>query len=386
MNRVKANLFKVYLYKFISDFWLVVPILIPFYQSNGLSATQVFIVQAVFSASALIFEVPSGYLSDVIGRRKTMILSACFMPLGLLIYSFGHSFIWFAAAEFVLGLANSLRSGTDSALIYDSLLEVSAEGEYKKAEGRALFYNRTGTAIASILGGLLAVVSLRLPIYLNFLMTLPLLPIALTMVEPHRKSAKENPFKGIIKVTKLCLTNVQLRPLTLFFAILTANGVTCFWAYYLYYRAAGINVGYFGLILAAFILTSAISSRQAHRTEDWLGQKRSLAILLLIGPIMLTLGLVISPWLIPLIIVHGFLWGLSEPLLADLINRRVNSEYRATAISVSAMIGRFGFVILAPLFGYFTDLYSLSTAFLVLGSFFVIVSLYCFFSLKKELR
>jgi len=70
--------------------------------------------------------------------------------------------------------------------------------------------------------------------------------------------------------------------------------------------------------------------------------------------------------------------------LADLINHRVGSEYRATAISVSSMIGRFGFVILAPLFGYFTDLYSLSTAFLVLGSFFVIVSLYCFFSLKKE--
>ena len=52
----RTNLWKVYIYRFFSDFWLIAPVLVPFYESNGLSATQVFIVQAIYAISLLIFE------------------------------------------------------------------------------------------------------------------------------------------------------------------------------------------------------------------------------------------------------------------------------------------------------------------------------------------
>ncbi len=79
MPGVRTNLWKLYAYKFISEFYLVVPILIPYYVSHGLSSTQVFTIQAAYALAVLLLEVPSGYLADVIGRRATLILGTCFL-------------------------------------------------------------------------------------------------------------------------------------------------------------------------------------------------------------------------------------------------------------------------------------------------------------------
>jgi hypothetical protein len=52
-------MYRLYLYKFLIDFWVIVPILVPFYNLHGLNAMQILSVQAAFSLSQLIFEVPS---------------------------------------------------------------------------------------------------------------------------------------------------------------------------------------------------------------------------------------------------------------------------------------------------------------------------------------
>jgi len=77
---LQANLWKLYIYKFLSEFYLLVPILIPYYTANGLNSTQIFTVQAAYALSLLLFEIPSGYLADVIGRKKTMIIGSILLP------------------------------------------------------------------------------------------------------------------------------------------------------------------------------------------------------------------------------------------------------------------------------------------------------------------
>jgi len=73
---LRANLWKIYSYKFISEFYLIVPILIPYYKSNLLNSAQIFTIQAAYALSILLMEVPSGYLADVIGRKKTLFLKS----------------------------------------------------------------------------------------------------------------------------------------------------------------------------------------------------------------------------------------------------------------------------------------------------------------------
>ena len=148
----RSNIWKLYLIKVSKWFMLFMPYIVPFYTSNNLDMHQVMILQAVFSVSIVVLEIPSGYLADVIGRRRTLILGALLGFLGYGIYSFSYGFTGFLLAELVLGFGQSLVSGADSALLYDSLLDLSKEKEYIKFEGRMVSVGNIAEASAGIAG------------------------------------------------------------------------------------------------------------------------------------------------------------------------------------------------------------------------------------------
>ncbi len=373
MKDVRKNLWKIYVYKLLGEFWLIVPILIPYYVSNHLSKTQIFSIQAAYALSILVLEIPSGYLADVIGRRRTLILGALFMPIGIGIYVSTHSFLSFLLAEFTIAIGNSMRSGCDSALIYDTLLQVEEESEYKKFEGRSIYYTRIGTALSSILGGLLALLSLKMPFYVNMFTSVLMLPFAMALTEPHRQKLETvSPLKDILEVSHHCYTHPRLRRLMLFGALIQSTGITGVWAYFLYYESIGISIGFFGLIFAAWQLSSAFGGRFSHTLEKTIGKKRSLFLPLLIAPTFLLLGLFKTFLLIPLIFLNAFLWGFAFPLLLDYVNRLIKSEVRATALSVINMMGSLSFVIVSPIFGKLVDNLSLSSAFIIMGIYFIL--------------
>lgn len=371
MTNIRSNLWKIYFYRFLNEFWIVLPILIPFYEDNDLNSTQIFTIQAAYALSLLLLEIPSGYLADVIGRKKTLILGACFLPAGIGVYVFTHSFITFILAELIIAIGNSMRSGCDTALIYDTLLQLERESEYKKFEGRSFFYTRVGTALSSILGGVIALISLRAPFYLNIGTCAFMIPFALLLIEPEREKLKaSSPFKDILKISRFSFSHKLLRLLMLLTALIMSTGIVGVWAYFLYYESIGISIGFFGVLMAGFQLSSAVGSRQSHAVEKFLGHKRSLLITLLIAPVFVLLGIFKSIFVIPLILLNAFLWGFSFPLLLDSMNRLIESRVRATVLSVANMTRGLFFVILSPLFGKVIDTYSLSTAFILMGIFF----------------
>jgi MFS family permease len=136
MNNLKSNILKMYLFRFLSSFWLIVPVLIPYYKAAGLAATQVYMVQSVFLIAILLLEVPSGYLADVIGRKKTIVIGTFFLPAGLAVYYFSNALPGFILAEILLAAANSFWSGADSALIYDTLKKLEKAGRLQKNTGQ----------------------------------------------------------------------------------------------------------------------------------------------------------------------------------------------------------------------------------------------------------
>jgi MFS family permease len=371
MTNIRSNLWKIYFYRFLNEFWIVLPILIPYYEANRLNSTQIFTIQAAYALSILLLEIPSGYLADVIGRKKTLILGACFLPVGIGVYVFTHSFATFILAEFIIAIGNSMRSGCDSALIYDTLIQLKEESEYKKFEGRSFYYTRVGTALSSILGGVTALISLRVPFFINIGTCLFMIPFALLLIEPKREKLKvSSPFKDILKISRFSFSHKQLRLLMFLTALIMSTAIIGIWAYFLYYESIGISIGFFGVLMAAFQLSSAFGSRQAHVFEKFLGQKQSFLILLFAAPVFVLLGAFKSIALIPLIFLNAFLLGFAFPILMDHMNRLIESKVRATVLSVANMTRSLFYVILSPLFGKVVDSYSLSSAFILLGVFF----------------
>ena len=161
----KSNIWKLYLIKISKWFMLFMPYVIPFYTRNNLDMHQIMILQAIYSVSIVALEIPSGYFADVIGRRRTMIMGAVLGAIGFSVYSFSYGFLGFLLAELVLGFGQSFISGADSAMLYDSLLDNKKEKEFIKYEGRMVSIGNVAEASAGIIGGLIALISLRTNYY-----------------------------------------------------------------------------------------------------------------------------------------------------------------------------------------------------------------------------
>jgi len=355
------------------------PIVIPFYESNGLSMKDIMVLQAVYSIAIVVLEIPSGYMADVIGRRKTLIIGAMFGTIGFATYSFSYGFLGFLIAEIILGIGQSCISGADSAMLYDSLLERGQEKKYTRFEGRITSIGNIAEAAAGILGGLLAVVTLRAPYFAQSFVAFIALPAAITLVEPARQVPLiKAGFMEVVHIARFALfRDKPLRRNILFSAIIGCSTLTMAWFAQPFFEYSNIDIMWFGLLWTSLNLTVAITSYTAHHIEQKLGQTRSILLISLLIPMGY---LVLSRFHLPtgLIILYLFylVRGYATPVLKDYINRITASNIRATVLSVRNFIIRLLFALTGPLLGWIKDIYSLPQALTLAGIIFLVLSIF----------
>ena len=90
--QLRHNIFKMYLLKAVLWFMVAMPIIVLFFQEHGLTLTEVMILQSIYSFSVALFEIPSGFIADVFGRKRTIVLSTIFTFIGFLVF---HSLVVF---------------------------------------------------------------------------------------------------------------------------------------------------------------------------------------------------------------------------------------------------------------------------------------------------
>lgn len=376
MNPLKRNIRLFLWQRFFHDFLLLAPILIPFYQYNQLGAFAFYLSQSTYALTVFIMEVPSGYLADVIGRKKTLVYGAILFPLGILLYASSSSLPMFLAAECLMAVANSMRSGSDSALLFDTLSKCSRVRDYSSIEGKGHQFARLGTGIASISGGLLASVSLRLPFWLNVLAGLIVVPMVFALVEPERHRAPgEKPLQNILKISKDSLNNPEIRPFVLYTGLIGSVSIISLWAYFLYYQTLSIPLGLFGILFAAFQFSAALGARCSTLWASRIGPHRVLRLSLAISPILLLVGLIKSPVMLIPIMLHPMLWNAAIPVLLEQINKKTSSQVRATVLSLANMGVSFGYVLIGPVFGLLSDRLPLSLCLILLSLLFLAASL-----------
>ena len=72
------------------------------YMSQNLPLDQVIQLSAIYYLCVFVLEVPSGYFSDRIGRRTTLLLAAGSLVGSYCCFIIGADFWWFAAGQFLL--------------------------------------------------------------------------------------------------------------------------------------------------------------------------------------------------------------------------------------------------------------------------------------------
>ncbi len=374
----KFNIWKLYLIKIAKWFMLYMPYVVPFYTSNGLDMQQVMILQAVYSISIVVLEIPSGYFADVIGRRRTLIIGTILGAAGFSIYSFSYGFLGFLLAELVLGFGQSFISGADSAMLYDSLLERKEEKKYIKYEGRMVSIGNIAEASAGIVGGLLALISLRTNLYAQAFVSFLAIPAAILLVEPGTHTRiKTFTFNTILDVVKDSLfINKELRTNIFLSAIIGTATLTMAWFAQPYFKHIGLPLTLYGGMWTALNLVVGLAAMTAYKLESRIGARPTvLGLTILIPAGYIILGFMHTYWALIILFIFYIIRGIATPILKDYIHRLSRSDVRATVLSVRNFIIRLCFVIVGPAMGMMTDNMGLKTALLFGGSVFMVLGL-----------
>ena len=378
--QLRHNILKMYLLKAVLWFMVAMPIIVLFFQEHGLTLTEVMILQSIYSFSVALFEIPSGFIADVFGRKRTIVLSTIFTFIGFLVFSFFGGFYAFAIAQVLVGIGGSLMSGSDSAIIYDTLLETNSKTTYTKIEGRTYAIGNFSEAFAGILGGFLAVGSIYMPIYVQTSILFFSIPIAFTLIEPsmHKENKLGRSFKAVLEVVKFAMVdNQKLKWLIIYSSAMGVATLSMAWFAQPFFKSINIPLAYFGILWAVLNFSAGLTSFNAHLLDK---KDNNYKILFYLALSMLTsfifLGYNPSVFGLIFILFIYLLRGLVTPILRNEINENTTSNKRATVLSIRSLIIRISFAISAPILGYIADNYSLAISFyglaIVVGFFSIL--------------
>ena len=169
-------------------FWQAVWFL---YFQASLSAAEALLLYAIFEASTTALEVPAGYASDKLGRRITLILAAACGVTTALLQMSASTFAVFAIAQVFLGASMALASGTDSALLYESLKARGRESEIERQELRSWRFTFAALGIAALTGGVVGWIDFSYAYVATAGSFLGALIIAMQFIEPPHEATTQ---------------------------------------------------------------------------------------------------------------------------------------------------------------------------------------------------
>lgn len=318
-----------------------------FLLDRGLDLLQLNVVLAVYLITIAVFEIPTGAVADVFGRKASFVLSCVVRAGAFAMYYFSDSFGEFVVAEVIDAIGTTLATGAFDAWAVDG---VHAEGDRRPVDRLFARGQMLGQAMA-ILGGLAAAQLANRDLALPWLVGCGgfLLCAGLGLVlmrEPRRAKARAvdaHPY-SLLAAIRDGLATVRAAPLLRQLCVLTAL-TACATAptFQLWQpRLSGLSgqgPWLMGWVWAFLGVTSLIGSAAVPRLLPRLGRARTLA--LAVAWRGLTLACAGAATSFPLAFA-GFLlqevgFGISEPVLQAWMNEHASAARRATVLSIRSM-------------------------------------------------
>ncbi len=389
IRKLYSNIYKLYLIKLSKWLMLIMPIVALFYSENGLSDFDIFLLQAIYSVSVSVMEIPSGYMADIIGRKKSLIAGSILGTLGFVIYSFSHSFSGFLVAEIILGLGGSFISGSDSALLFDSLAAIKLKHKYLQFEGRITSLGNFAETIAAICGGMIAAyLSFRSVYIAQTFIAAMAIPATLLLVEPDRENVTEKP--GLQHILQVCRNAIfidkKLSSAIVLSSVIGIATLSMAWCAQVYFINQDFSEREITPLWVSLNLIAAIFAAYASGVRKFLGNRNSLLVIIIYIPLgYILLGQLSLLAALASLALFYAVRGYATPVLKDLINQNCESATRATVLSIRNMIIRFGFALLGPAIGLISGQYSIGLALGIAGGILLIFSVLSGYRLYRNL-
>lgn len=383
--QLKTKLNLIYLSEFFVFFHLVSGVLIPFFMIwGGLTLTQVMLLQAWFSLGILIFEIPTGTLADLIGRKKTILLGIFINAIGVILYGLYRDIYVFFIAETLWALSFALFSGAKEALLYDTLLDHDQEKQSKKALSNFKISHLVALMIGAPVGSWIA------QAYgLNWTMLLMVIPLSLSALillllpEPRSHQLAEGerraPFYEQMQAGwKFFRKHPFLGIMTFDMVLIWTLAFMIIWFQQVVLTDLNVDIKHFGWFVTFGLFAQIIILKFYPAMEKWFGSKKAVlkltGILPGVGFLLLAYFPSVIMVLFALVLVGGF--GLSRRIIfVNYMNKFISSRQRATVNSFINIGISLAGVLIKPLSGFLAD-YNLTLALAGLGVACILVTLF----------
>ena len=380
------NISLLYITHFLNGLMFFFPILALYYQQTLFSVQNVALIFAIEAIASAVFEVPTGAIADLFGRKKTMLVAYLINIVSFLFLWIGGSMVIFIVYAILTALAHALNNGSDTAMMYDTLKQEGKENLYKKISGVYMSIWPAGAALSSVAGGYLATISLRTPIfYTIFPFVIALILISFINEPPCEKKHDATLNGHMLESIKDVFKNKQLIFILLGGIIAWSFGESTHFLSQLFFQFKNIPILWFGYATAAEFALSSLGFYFAHSISEYFGNKLTVVI----SVILLALFLIAATFTTGLIMlvlfsVSSFFFGLRSPILGHLWNQECESRKRATMNSINGFVYQLGVAIIIPIVGYWSDLFTINTAFLLSAIIILFFSTSFFLFLKKN--
>ena len=403
---IKKQTVLMYLYEAALAFRMVDAVWVIFLLERGFSLAQVGMAEGVYHITSMIFEVPSGMAADLFGRKRTLILSGIvgMCSAVMMTLEVWPGFVYCGMAFSALSL--NLASGTEEALVYDSLLEAGAEAEYKKVWANISFIARMASVFACAASPVAIMIGFRYTYYIGVFLYLCtilfILPVREPAVTEKQKMRMERTaeIKGQIGKGQKIETSMAGKPEIqyaqvkcelgrrwkkhiaetgsfmknhpgIMVKLLAGAALACpCYLIMMYLQEHLVNCGwpksFIGIPMLVIPLAGALGTRIAVKN------KSSLSKALFIGGIVSGIGTCLAGSNALIIVICGACVargceGFAEILVSENVNREFTSDHRATLVSVDSMCYSLLMVAASPLTGFLGERYSVNAAFYLLG-------------------
>jgi predicted MFS family arabinose efflux permease len=377
MTSLRRNVPLLYAFSFLQMTLFPMAIITLFWKDHvGLSLSQILLLQSIFAVAMVVMEYPSGYISDRLGYRTALTFASILGILGWGFYTMASSFRDVLIAEILLGISTSFISGTDSALLYESLKGTDEEPAYARFEGRSTGFGQTGEAAGALFAGVLYAKYPLLPFILQVGVWVLALLLTTGLTEPQRERAHSRGHlqEALASTRYVFIENRRLCITVLLSIVLGISSFYPVWLIQPYMRDAGVSIASFGPIWAGANLIVAIFAVLSHRVRAFMGDRGMVLLLvLLVGGGYLGLGIAAGVWGFLFYYLLTAMRGMRGPLFLHLAQAEIPSANRAGMLSLQSLCFRLLFAITGPLVGTYADAHGVGETFRLLLIAFLLV-------------
>jgi MFS transporter, DHA3 family, tetracycline resistance protein len=354
----------------ISFFFSMIFVVMSFYEATvaGLTGLQLVLVGTTLEVVILLFEVPTGVVADAYSRRLSIVIGYAIIGAAFIIEGLFPFFGAILLASGLWGLGYTFTSGATQAWLSDEIGEEAANRAFLRANQFNLAGAFSGMLIAIPLGN----IAVGLPILAGGAAIL-LFAIFLAVFMPETRFAPAKPedrnnWQHMGDIFKKGIAAVRSRPVLMgvlgvgLIYGLYSEGWDRLWVKYLVDNFTlpnlfGMNeVAFFGVLRGAGMLLSILVTRQVAKRLDanhapsiakgmlWLTGLLALAIFIYAFSPLLAIS-------IGALLMVSVTRSVLGPLYNAWVNQRLDSDTRATVISMSGQVDAIGQIASGPLAG-----------------------------------